>query len=301
MNRDLNLLRLLVVLSEEKQTIRAAKRLRVSQPTISVMLQKLREQFQDPLFVRNKNLFEPTTRCNELLVQLPMMLEELDALYVNRSEWQIDNLTGEISLIFSPPLMNTLAIPMVSKISLLAPEVTVNCYQWGFDALRDLELKANCWGFNYLPMETSKYLMQKDIGEDEFVLVMRAKHPVSGNTVEDYIHYPICINLIQGETEFSRSEKLIKALNINKHINIRTSDLGVMLGIVKQSDYLGIVPKNTALNLSEDFRFEPLPKSLTQEAQFRPFSLFSHQRNRMDPFTEWLFQESKAIIEANRE
>ncbi|MGF1697248.1 LysR family transcriptional regulator [Vibrio lamellibrachiae] len=296
MNKDFNLLQLLLVLSEEKQTISAARRLHVSQPTISVMLRKLREQFNDPLFVRDKNQLEPTARCKQLLEQLPSVLDSLEALYIDEKSWDISQLRGEVSLIFSPPLMPTIATQLVLKLTQLAPNVTVECYHWGFDALRDLELKSQCWGFSYLPMETNKNLTQMDIGNDEFVVVARHDLPLASFSLTDLLQFPLCINLIHGETEASRSEKLIKKLNLSKHINVRTSDINVMLNLVEHGNYIGVVSKHAVANLPAHFQSLALPEELTKEAQFRPVSLFTHQRNRMDPLTHWLYQESKIII-----
>tara|TARA_Y100000588_G_C14267330_1_gene930541 strand:- start:27 stop:485 length:459 start_codon:yes stop_codon:yes gene_type:complete len=117
MHKDLNLLRLLVVLNEEKQTITAAKRLHVSQPTISETLRKLRDQFDGPLFVRNKNKLDPTLRCVQILEQLPPLLDQLNALYIDDNGWHISKLSGEYSLVFAPPLMSTLGIPIISKLT----------------------------------------------------------------------------------------------------------------------------------------------------------------------------------------
>ncbi|MDF2153541.1 LysR family transcriptional regulator [Vibrio sp. CAU 1672] len=296
MNKDLNLLRLMLVLNEEKQTVSTAKRLHVSQPTISVMLRKLREQFNDPLFVRNRSKLEPTPRCIQILNQLPPLLDQLDALYIDDSAWDISKLSGDYSLIFAPPLMSTLGAPIMQKLTNLAPDVTVDCYQWGFDALRDLEIKPNCWGISYLPMETNKNLMQKDIGKDEFMLIVRPDHPLESYELEQLLKYPMCINLIHGEIEASRSEKLIKKLGLGKHISVRTSDIYVMMTMVEQSDYLGIVSKNTMQRLQGRFKFIPLPAELTDDARYREVSLFTHQRNRSDPLTNWLFQECAELL-----
>ena len=50
---DLNLMRLLVALYEEKSVTRAARRLGISQPSVSNGLRKLRAQLGDHLFVRS--------------------------------------------------------------------------------------------------------------------------------------------------------------------------------------------------------------------------------------------------------
>ncbi|EJI1278074.1 LysR family transcriptional regulator [Vibrio vulnificus] len=296
MNKDFNLLRLLVVLSEEKQTITAAKRLHVSQPSISVMLKKLREQFNDPLFVRNKSLLEPTPRCLQILDQLPLLLDQLGALYIDDSQWDISKLSGDYTLIFAPPLMSILGVPIIEKLTALAPNLTIDCYQWGFDALRDLEIKSNCWGITYLPMESSKNILQKDIGQDEFMVIVRPDHPLQSYELDQLLKYPMCINLIHGESDASRSEKLIKKLGLGKHINVRTSDTHVMMSLVEQNDYIGIVSKNTQRRLQGQFQFIPLPTELTDDARYRGVSLFTHQRNRSDPLTHWLFKECEALL-----
>ncbi|UPQ88979.1 LysR family transcriptional regulator [Vibrio sinaloensis] len=297
MTKDLNLLRLLLVLSEEQQTITAAKRLHVSQPSISVMLKKLREQFNDPLFIRNKNKLEPTSRCLDILGTLPALLDQMDALYVDDSTWDITTLSGEYTFIFSPQLMTTLGVPVIEKLTSLAPNVTVDCYQWGFDALRDIELRTNCWGFSYLPMESNKNIMQRDIGVDEFMVIVRPDHPIQGESLKDLLRYPLCINLIHGETESSRSEKMIKKLGLMKHINVRTSDLSMMMSLVETTDYVGIVSKYNMERLKGRFRFISLPPELTDEARYREVAQFTHQRNRANPLTKWLFDQCKDIFD----
>lgn len=50
-NLDLNLLKIFRVVSEEKKTVAAAKRLNITQPAVSRAMARLREHFNDPLFV----------------------------------------------------------------------------------------------------------------------------------------------------------------------------------------------------------------------------------------------------------
>ncbi|MCE2572376.1 LysR family transcriptional regulator [Motilimonas eburnea] len=298
MTKDFNLLRLLLVLSEEQQTITAARRLHVSQPSISVMLKKLREQFNDPLFIRNNNKLEPTPRCVDILNQLPTLLDQMDALYLDDHIWDIKNLSGEYTFIFSPQLMTTIGVPIIEQFTSLAPNITLDCYQWGFDALRDLELKTNCWGFSYLPMETSKNIMKKDIGRDEFMAIVRQEHPIVSEALAELLKYPLCINLIHGETESSRSEKMIKKLGLTKQISVRTSDLSMMMSLVETTNYIGIISKHNMTRLQGRFRFIPLPQELTDESRYREMALFTHQRNRANPLTKWLHQHSHKILHA---
>ncbi len=77
---DLNLLRTLVVIIEERSTIAAGKRLHLAQPTISGSLKQLRDLFQDELLVRRGNMLEPTALAVEILALAKPHLESLQAV-----------------------------------------------------------------------------------------------------------------------------------------------------------------------------------------------------------------------------
>ena len=71
---DLNLLVALQHLLEEESVTKAAERLFITQPAMSKTLHRLRETFDDPLFVRSGRGLSPTPRAVELKKQLPLSL-----------------------------------------------------------------------------------------------------------------------------------------------------------------------------------------------------------------------------------
>jgi LysR family transcriptional regulator, mexEF-oprN operon transcriptional activator len=76
---DLNLLRTFVALIEERSTVRAGRRLFLSQSTVAGALSRLREAFGDELLVRNGRALEPTARALELLDAIRPHLDGLAA------------------------------------------------------------------------------------------------------------------------------------------------------------------------------------------------------------------------------
>ena len=76
-NLDLNLLSALVVLVEERSTTKAARRLNLAQSTVSGMLSKLRDVFEDELLVREGRDFVPTARALELVATAKPHLDAL--------------------------------------------------------------------------------------------------------------------------------------------------------------------------------------------------------------------------------
>ena len=84
---DLNLLVTLDVLLAEESVTAAARRLRLTQSAVSRSLAKLRELFDDELFVRTGAGMRPTRRALELAAPLRRTLGELGALLEPRERF----------------------------------------------------------------------------------------------------------------------------------------------------------------------------------------------------------------------
>src|SRR5258707_10846129 len=77
---DLNLLVVLDALLDERNVTRASARLGYTQPTVSGMLTRLRDLFDDPLFVRTQRGLLATPRAQALAVPLKQLLEDSQRL-----------------------------------------------------------------------------------------------------------------------------------------------------------------------------------------------------------------------------
>ena len=77
---DLRELRVLDVLLRECSITRTAQTLETTQPAISKTLRHLREQFSDPLIVRNGHAMQPTAKALEMAGQLRALLDAVDGL-----------------------------------------------------------------------------------------------------------------------------------------------------------------------------------------------------------------------------
>ena len=79
-NVDLNLLKSLGALLVEKHVGRAAERMNITQSAMSHTLSRLRDAFDDPLFIRTSKGLEPTSRALELVEPLDAVLGSIQAL-----------------------------------------------------------------------------------------------------------------------------------------------------------------------------------------------------------------------------
>lgn len=84
---DLNLLVTLDALLTEHNVTRAAERLHLSQPSVSVQLAKLRDFFADPLLLPGPRGMRPTARANELREPLRQALTALEQVVAPRQDF----------------------------------------------------------------------------------------------------------------------------------------------------------------------------------------------------------------------
>jgi LysR family nod box-dependent transcriptional activator len=79
MNFDLNLLTSLDALLEEKNVTRAARKINVTQSTMSGILRRLRDQFDDELLVRNGRRYDLSPFAQSLAISVRQTILQIDA------------------------------------------------------------------------------------------------------------------------------------------------------------------------------------------------------------------------------
>lgn len=71
---DLNLLHVFAAIYRERNLTRAAENLGLTRPAVSLALRRLRDELQDPLFIRKPHGVEPTVRADTLAEKLELAL-----------------------------------------------------------------------------------------------------------------------------------------------------------------------------------------------------------------------------------
>ena len=77
---DLNLLVAFNLLMQERSVSRAAEKMFISQPAMSHVLQRLRQQLEDPLLVKTPTGMVPTARALALVDPVAALLKEVEGL-----------------------------------------------------------------------------------------------------------------------------------------------------------------------------------------------------------------------------
>ncbi len=120
---DLNLLVALDALLSEQSVTRAASRLCVTQPAVSVALQKLRVQFSDPLLERVGRRMELTPFAQELALPVKELLHQIRTVVESRSGFDPRCDSRSFRLLMSSSIAEIFGVPALRQLRDAAPNV----------------------------------------------------------------------------------------------------------------------------------------------------------------------------------
>jgi DNA-binding transcriptional LysR family regulator len=241
---DLNLLRVAVTMLEAGSVSQAAKVLGISQPSVSESLGKLRDHFDDALFVRSRKGMSPTPRgaeianaAREILLHVEQKLGArvpFDPARAHRPFTFAMSDVGE--MVFLPKLAQALAKASpetpVRSVSMPPQQLT--------QAMDDGDVDL---AVGYFPDLKGSDFYQKRLFTHHFVCLLRDDHPVSGNalTLEQFVNLPHAVVLSEGRSQEILEEHL-KELGLVRRVAIYTPHFLSIPVLIARSDMVVTVP-----------------------------------------------------------
>jgi DNA-binding transcriptional LysR family regulator len=208
---DLQLLFAFDALMTERQVTRAAKLIGVSQPAMSHILARLRDQFGDPLLVRTMRGMEPTQRALELIDPVRLALRQVnqvfdtEALFDPRQSDRSFNIRmGDMNEFLMLPSILLAMQDEAPRISLtvnhLTPAMTVKALDSG-----EIDFAVST------RLAHPKSIRSADLLQDRMVCVLRAGHPWARRrwTADAFLGLRH-INIVQAmaDTRFAESDSV---------------------------------------------------------------------------------------------
>ncbi len=278
MNVDLNLLLLLQILGKEKNTRKTAERLFVTQSTISKGLKRLREQFDNELFISSNKGLETTPLCEEILLKLPRLLEDLTSLYDTYSNNGYDSYSGTVSIAINPSLIFPFAELIQNYIYENLPNASLELVNWSWNTELHIKKQVIHLGINYYPLMLTKHIVQQPIADVKFNLCLSATHPLIEQeiTMENIAKYPLVMNVMP---DYVRQQnhvvRLLKEANLTPNVSLKSDIMSFCLSTLEKTD--GVMPIHSLISSS-------LPSSLTL-VEFSPSIRASIPKNQIGLYT----------------
>jgi len=186
---DLNLFRVLDAIYTQGGISAAARVLHLTQPAISHSLNRLRELFADPLFVRQGNRMMPTHQTRTVMAEVQLHLKGLQATTQMHARFRAADLDMQFSVGFRDVLETIAFPPLLARLQTSAPklriisrriaaaEVDRELGAGGIDLVIDRRLRVG-------PRVCSEHLL-----DESLVVVMRENHPLAAGPLRrsDYL------------------------------------------------------------------------------------------------------------------
>ncbi|MDC3955145.1 LysR family transcriptional regulator [Polyangium jinanense] len=173
---DLNLLVIFDLLMTERSVTLAARRLGRAQSAVSYSLARLRETFEDPLFVRTKAGLAPTPRAEALHREVREVLSRLREVVQGQVRFDPARARRTFTVAMTDYVELVLLPVLAQRLAQVAPGVDLEVTASGDDIERQLEEGAVDLAVGVMFYERPGVYTRKLFGES-FVCLARAGHP----------------------------------------------------------------------------------------------------------------------------
>ncbi len=276
---DLNLLPILLALYEERSVTKAARKLGMSQPSVSVSLKRLRETFGDRLFVRTSFGVEPTPRAKLLISETREILARVERKMLATSTFDPKetettftfalNELGEV--FFFPPLVETLRklAPHARIRSISASSVDIG------RGLANGEIDLAFGG----PKTQSGKLFSQKLFDTQMACIVRADHPIRGKRLSLKEYSSLDHIMVRGSSPRGPADKRRIVLTASHYIGLPV--------IIKQTDLAAVLLRPIALyfvSIDPSLKIVDVPPEIPKSQLYQ----FWHRKYHGDPRSQWL-------------
>lgn len=235
---DLNLFVIMNSIYTEGSLTKAAEVVGITQPAVSNALSRLREKFEDDLFVRTGSGMVPTQKTENIIKDIQNALQLMQKS-VNEPD-EFDPATSQKTFRISLGDINEgriLAI-LISKIEKQAPNIKLECYYIARGQVPHA-LATNELSFAVDPfIPNSKDTNSTKVFSDKFVIAHRANHPVSKITeitLDEALELKY-INISNRKRGASVVEMEMQKMQLQPEIALRAQHYLVTPEIVRSTD-----------------------------------------------------------------
>lgn len=293
---DLNLLKILAVLVEERSVTNAAARLGRTQPAVSNALNRLRALLGDELLVRGGAAMALTPRAERLRKPLRDILQAAESCLAEPAGFDPSVTSG----IFRLGLPDRLGLPLlpglIARLSAAAPHMDFHVMtadrDYALTLLEDERIDlALGWPEKMPPQFRAEFLF-----EDELVCICRRGHPLGSgglpDTIESLLQFPHLVVSATGG-RLSIFDSVLARFDLKRHALVSVTNFSTVPSLLLASDMVGVFTRRVCdvFRKTYDLDIRPLPIKGTALGH----SMVWHVRNNDDPRHLWFRDMIKAV------
>ncbi len=284
---DLNLLATLDVLLTELNVTRAAQRLNLSQPSVSVQLARLREIFADPLLLPGPRGMQPTARADELRVPLRRALDALESAVSSGSAFDPASADLTWKIAATDYTESAVVLPALNNLRAAAPGTRLALFELNpAQILRQAE-QGDVDLIFHTREGSPPALHQRLLFTERYVLAGRLSHPALKRrpTLAQFCKLEHVIVSPEGGGFSAITDEVLAKSGLSRRVVLSVPHFLFMLEALATSDLVAVVPERLVKKAGALQVVDP-PVPLPG---FDMLMLW-HERLHRDPAHQWLRQ-----------
>ncbi|NDL65668.1 LysR family transcriptional regulator [Acerihabitans arboris] len=282
---DLNLLVTLDVLLAEHNVTRAALRLNLSQPSVSVHLAKLREIFGDPLLLPGPRGMIPTPRAGELREPLRHALDALSHALAPAAPFDPSRSSHTWRVAASDYSESTALLPALPGLRLMAPGSRLAVLA----QVPSLIARQAEQGEIDLAFHTSEGspagLHRRVLFAEKYVLAGRAGHPCLKKppTLAQFCELDQVIVSPDGGGFQGITDKTLAKAGLTRRVVLSVPHFLLVMSVLASTDLVAMLPSRLVRNAAALRVVEP-----PVDVEGFELAMLWHERSHRDPAHQWL-------------
>ncbi|HCU2191303.1 TPA: LysR family transcriptional regulator, partial [Klebsiella variicola] len=242
---DLNLLRTLDVLLSENNVTRAAQRLNLSQPSVSIQLARLREIFADPLLMPGPRGMQPTARADELRQPLRAALAALEQAVAPVAPFDPATAAETWRVAATDYMASAILLPMLGRLRLASPGSRLAVFELQPARLEQQAASDTVDLFFHTREGAPPGLHQRLLFRERYVLAGRAEHPAlrPGLSLETFCQLEHVIVSPDGGGFSAATDTALANLGLARRVVLSVPHFLFMLETLRNSDLVAVLPE----------------------------------------------------------
>lgn len=260
----------IVALADLKSFSKAADFCCVTQPSLSMQIQKLEDELNVSLFNRKSKPLTPTIYGDEIIQQARVILKETQTLMALSKGWG-NQVSGVLSIGIIPTIAPYLVPKFLSKFQRKYPDLTINISETTTENIKK-DIKEGKLHIGILVTPLNDHLVEKPLFYEELYLYSNCKN--KNNQVIDEI---LTDKLWLLEEGHCLSNQVASICNLKSNssqstkISYQTGSLETIVRLVEDSEGQTIIPQMLIDYLDDNFKSKVFP--ITDPIPVREVSL----------------------------
>ncbi|MGE6915283.1 LysR family transcriptional regulator [Achromobacter kerstersii] len=286
-------MRVFLTVLHERSVTRAAQRLNLTQPAVSYALGRLREQFNDPLFVRTATGMQPTPVAFALADPIERGMNSFAEAVSLRQQFDPATSTRRFRLSMSDIGEMVFLPPLMERVHALAPRLQIEVLEVALEhlpqALKDGEVDLAIGNLTGL----GRHTCHADLFSERYACMGRRGHPVlSAGLTRGQFKRLDHILVASRASAHRLLDDVLGEAGLHRQPYLTLPHFSAAAEIVRRTDLTVTLPYRAAIWFNRDNAFDirPLPISLPPLC----VTVHWHARFESDPGTMWL----RRLVEA---